>query len=107
MRPLRFSINVTVDGCCDHRALMPDAEVHLYTAERLAQADALLFGRVTYELMAAGWRHPAAGSLPAWTEPFAQMINAGTARGQAREATPQAPGFVILPVAGYPSGVVV
>lgn len=50
--------------------------MHQYTAERLAQADALLFGRVTYELMESGWRHPAAGSLPEWTEPFARMINA-------------------------------
>lgn len=74
MRPLRYSINITVDGCCDHRALMPDEEIHIYTAERLAEADALLFGRVTYQLMESGWRYPDA-SLPDWTEPFARMIN--------------------------------
>jgi hypothetical protein len=28
MRPLRYSINVTLDGCCDHRAMVPDEELH-------------------------------------------------------------------------------
>jgi hypothetical protein len=48
MRPLRYSINVTLDGCCDHRAGSTDEELHRYWAEKLAQADALLFGPVTY-----------------------------------------------------------
>jgi hypothetical protein len=56
MRPLRYSINVTLDGCCDHRAIVPTEEMHRHAAEILEQADALLFGRVTYELMEAGWR---------------------------------------------------
>jgi hypothetical protein len=56
MRPLRYSINVTLDGCCDHRAITPDEEMHRHHAENLAEADALLFGRVTYEMMEAGWR---------------------------------------------------
>ncbi|MDP9133587.1 MAG: deaminase, partial [Actinomycetota bacterium] len=51
MRPLRYSINVTLDGCCDHRAMSPDEETHRHATEILAQADALLFGRVTYEMM--------------------------------------------------------
>src|SRR5689334_19799084 len=56
MRPLRYSINVTLDGCCDHRAGVTDEELHRYWAENLAQADALLFGRVTYEMMEEVWR---------------------------------------------------
>jgi len=77
VRPLRYSINVTLDGCCDHRAMVPDAELHRHAAETLAQADALLFGRVIYEMMEAGWRKPApAGALPDWTEPFARTVNA-------------------------------
>ncbi len=56
MRPLRYSINVTLDGCCDHRAMLADEDLHSHAVENLAQADALLFGRVTYELMEAGWR---------------------------------------------------
>jgi dihydrofolate reductase len=80
MRPLRYAINVTLDGCVDHRAGTPDEELHRYWAERLAQADALLFGRVTYEMMEAAWRLPATGGLPEWMaewmEPFARTIDA-------------------------------
>jgi len=77
MRPLRYSINVTLDGCCDHRAIVPDEELHRHHAKNLAQADALLFGRVTYEMMEAGWRRPApAGARPDWMEPFARTIDA-------------------------------
>jgi dihydrofolate reductase len=77
MRPLRYSINVTLDGCCDHRAFSPDEEIHLYAAENIARADALLFGRVTYELMEVGWRSlTPGGANPIWTEPFARTIDA-------------------------------
>src|SRR6188474_3260767 len=77
MRPLRYSINVTLDGCCDHRAMFADEDLHRHAVENLDQADALLFGRVTYEMMEAAWR-PAArpGARPDWTEPFALAINA-------------------------------
>ena len=80
MRPLRYSINVTLDGCCDHRAGSTDEELHRYWAEKLAQADALLFGRVTYEMMEAAWRLSATGVRPDWMadwmEPFARTIDA-------------------------------
>jgi dihydrofolate reductase len=80
MRPLRYAINVTLDGCCDHRAGLPDEELHRYWAERLAQADALLFGRVTYEMMESAWRLPVTGVWPEWmaewTKPFARTIDA-------------------------------
>ncbi len=77
MRPLRYSINVTLDGCCDHRAVLPDEELFRHATENLVQADALLFGRVTYEMMEAGWRQPApAGARPDWMEPFARTIDA-------------------------------
>ena len=82
MRPLRYSINVTLDGCCDHRAGIPaDEELHRHAAENIAQADALLFGRVTYEMMEAAWRPPArTGVKPDWMadwmEPFARTIDA-------------------------------
>ena len=83
MRPLRYSINVTLDGCCDHREGFPDEELHRHAAENLAQADALLFGRVTYEMMEAAWRPPArTGVRPDWMadwmEPFARTIDAAT-----------------------------
>jgi dihydrofolate reductase len=81
MRPLRYSINVTLDGCCDHRAVLPDEDLHRHHAENIARADALLLGRVTYEMMEAAWREPAeTGVLPEWMEPwmapFARTIGA-------------------------------
>jgi dihydrofolate reductase len=75
MRPLRYSINVTLDGCCDHREGIADEDLHRHAAESIAQADALLFGRVTYEMMEAAWRGPDA-ARPHWMEPFAQTIDA-------------------------------
>jgi dihydrofolate reductase len=57
--------------------MIPDEDLHRHAAEKLGQADALLFGRVTYEMMEAAWRTPAqAGARPAWMEPFARKINA-------------------------------
>ena len=77
MRPLRYSINVTLDGCCDHRAVIANEELHRHAAENIAWADALLFGRVTYEMMEAAWRPPAQmEARPAWMEPFARTIDA-------------------------------
>src|SRR5258708_561983 len=77
MRPLRYSINVTLDGCCDHRAMFADEELHRHASENLDQADALLFGRVTYEMMEAAWRPSVrTGARPDWMEPFARTIDA-------------------------------
>jgi dihydrofolate reductase len=81
MRPLRYAINITLDGCCDHRVGVPDPELDRFWTETLARADALLFGRVTYEMMEAAWRLPAqTGERPDgmddWREPFARTIDA-------------------------------
>ena len=81
MRPLRYSINVTLDGCCDHRAITPDEELHRHHAENLARADALLFGRVTYHMMEEAWREPARTGVMSdwmepWMEPFARTVDA-------------------------------
>jgi dihydrofolate reductase len=80
LRPLRYSINVTLDGCVDHRVGVPDEELHNHAAESIARADALIFGRVTYEMMEEAWRAPAeTGELPdsmePWMEPFARAIH--------------------------------
>jgi dihydrofolate reductase len=80
MRPLRYSINLTLDGCCDHRAILPDEDLHRHHTRNLEQADALLFGRVTYELMEAAWRPVARTGqrpdwMPAWMKPFARTID--------------------------------
>src|SRR5438132_19851 len=79
MRPLRYSINVTLDGCCDHRAIAAEEDLqdlHRHAVENIDQADALLFGRVTYQMMEAAWRSPAQGAMPDWTKPFARTIDA-------------------------------
>ncbi len=79
MRPLRYSINVTLDGCCDHRAIIPDEELHRRAVDILNRADALLFGRVTYEMMEAAFRSPAqTAAMPEWMQPFARTINAAS-----------------------------
>ncbi|MEV4350152.1 dihydrofolate reductase family protein [Actinoplanes sp. NPDC049596] len=80
MRPLRYSINVTLDGCCHHEAgVAPDEESMRYWADEMARADALLFGRVTYEMMESAWRRPATGAWPEWMAewqvPFAETID--------------------------------
>jgi dihydrofolate reductase len=81
MQPLRFSINVTLDGCCDHQAITPDEELHRYAAEGIAQADGLLYGRVIYEMMESAFREPGqTGVKPDWMTdwmmPFARTIHA-------------------------------
>ncbi len=76
-RPLRYSINVTLDGCVDHRAGSPDEETHRHATETLERADALILGRVTYEMMESAWRP--SGQLaerPEWTAPFGRTIDA-------------------------------
>jgi dihydrofolate reductase len=80
MRPLRYSIYVTLDGCCDHEAgIGPDEESMRYWTAQLERADALLFGRVTYEMMESAWRQPATGGWPDWMAeweiPFAETID--------------------------------
>ena len=76
MRPLRYSINVTLDGCCDHRESFADEDLHHHAVENLNRADALLFGRVTYEMMQAAFRPARSEATPDWTEPFARTIDA-------------------------------
>jgi dihydrofolate reductase len=77
MQPLRFSINVTLDGCCDHRAIVPDEDMHRHAVHNLNRADGLLFGRVTYQMMETAFRPPApVEDLPEWMVPFARTIDA-------------------------------
>ena len=57
--------------------MFADEELHRHAAENIAQADALLFGRVTYEMMEAAFRPPVGtGARPDWMEPFARAIDA-------------------------------
>ena len=51
MRKLIAAINMTLDGFCDHTAGIPDDEIHQHYADLLSNADTILYGRVTYQLM--------------------------------------------------------
>lgn len=76
MRPLRFSSNVTLDGCYDHTVGVVDEDLHRNAMEYIASCDALLFGRVTYGMMKDAWRLPASWPMPEWMLPFAKTIDA-------------------------------
>ncbi len=51
MRKLIAAINMTLDGFCDHTAIIPDEEIHQHYADLLGNADTILYGRITYQLM--------------------------------------------------------
>ena len=66
-----------MEGCCDHREGIVDEDLHRHAVENLVRADALLFGRVTYEMMEAAFRPTAGrGERREWMEPFARTIDA-------------------------------
>ncbi|MEY8566264.1 dihydrofolate reductase family protein [Corynebacterium sp.] len=80
MRPLRYAVNVTLDGCCHHEeGLPPDRESMEFWTREIDRADALVYGRVTYTMMESAWRRPPDGRWPAWMEerdiPFAEAID--------------------------------
>jgi len=63
LRSLIVSINVTVEGCCDHAEVIADDELHRYATDLLDDSDGLLFGRVTYELFESYWPFVASDGL--------------------------------------------
>ncbi|MEQ1782169.1 MAG: dihydrofolate reductase family protein [Hyphomonadaceae bacterium] len=80
MRPVRYSINITLDGCYDHTVGIADAELHKYAAGHFERNDAAIFGRVVYQMMEEAWRPAAEGNPADWIEdwmlPFARAIAA-------------------------------
>jgi dihydrofolate reductase len=55
MRNVIFAINITIDGCCDHTSTIADEELLEYYTHLLREADLLVYGRKTYELMVPYW----------------------------------------------------
>jgi dihydrofolate reductase len=51
MRKLIAAINMTLDGFCDHTAMIADDEIHQHYSELLRSAGTILYGRITYQLM--------------------------------------------------------
>src|SRR3982750_3535022 len=76
MRKLIAAINMTLDGFCDHTAMIADDELHQHYNELLSNADTLLYGRITYQLMESYWptvvKNPT-GNKP--TDEFAVLID--------------------------------
>src|SRR6202051_3460568 len=76
MRKLIAAINMTLDGFCDHTAMIADEEIHQHYNELLRNAGILLFGRITYQLMESYWpsivKNPT-GNKP--TDEFAVLID--------------------------------
>ena len=62
---LTFSINVTIDGCVDHREGIADDETHAFFTRLLDESGAMLWGRVTYEMMESYWPTVARGEVEA------------------------------------------
>ncbi len=52
---LTFTLNVTLDGCCDHREGVPDDELLEHFTQLISDAGAILYGRTTYEMMEDYW----------------------------------------------------
>src|SRR4249919_2924639 len=55
MRKLVYAINLSIDGCCDHTKMIGDEEIHEYFTQLLRDADLLVYGRITYQLMVPYW----------------------------------------------------
>ena len=55
MRKLIAAINMTLDGFCDHTAMIADEEIHEHYNELLRNAGTLIYGRITYQLMESYW----------------------------------------------------
>ena len=76
MRKLIAAINMTLDGFCDHTAMIADDEIHQHYNELLNSADTLIYGRITYQLMESYW--PAVVKNPTGNKPmdeFAVLID--------------------------------
>jgi len=62
---LTFSINVTLDGCVDHQEGIADDETHAFFTHLMDEGGAMLWGRVTYEMMESYWPDVARGNVDA------------------------------------------
>jgi len=76
MRKIIFAINMTLDGCFDHTAVIADDELHEKATELFQSVDLVMYGRATYQLMEASWPSaPADRSLSPSVREFADAIN--------------------------------
>ena len=74
MRKLIYTINVTLDGCCDHTKMVPDEDLFEYYIHQLREADTIVYGRKTYQLMVPYW--PDVAKDPSSTKADIEFANA-------------------------------
>src|SRR3984885_6122957 len=55
MKKLIYTINITIDGCCDHTKMVPDEELFDYSIQLIRDVDLFIYGRKTYQLMVPYW----------------------------------------------------
>ncbi|MES1221559.1 MAG: dihydrofolate reductase family protein [Bacteroidota bacterium] len=55
MKKIIAAINMTLDGFCDHTAMNANEEMHQHYADLVSNADSLIYGRITYQLMESYW----------------------------------------------------
>lgn len=65
MGRLIFGINITLDGCIDHQEGIADDETHAFFTRLMDESGAMLWGRVTYEMMESYWPAVASGAVEA------------------------------------------
>ena len=82
---LTFSINVTLDGCVDHQEGIADDETHAFFTRMMDESGAMLWGRVTYEMMESYWPAVARGDVDA---PSAMREWAVKLEAKPKDATP-------------------
>jgi dihydrofolate reductase len=71
-----FAINLSLDGCCDHTKLVPDEELFEYFTQLTREADLLVYGRKTYQLMVPFWPDVAKNqSMTKAANEFAQIFD--------------------------------
>ena len=76
MRNVIYAINITVDGCVDHAKQVADDETHEYFTDLLREADLLVYGRITYQLMVPFWPEVAKSqSMTKASNEFAQAFD--------------------------------
>src|SRR5947209_6728673 len=76
MRNVIFGINITLDGCCDHTRQIADDETHEYFTRIMREADLLVYGRKTYQLMVPFWPEVAKNQFMSKAEnEFAQAFD--------------------------------
>jgi dihydrofolate reductase len=76
MRKLIAAMNMTLDGFCNHTAMIADDEIHEHYNDLLRNAGTLIYGRITYQLMESHW--PTVVKNPTGNKPvddFAVLID--------------------------------